>query len=226
MFFPKALLFDLDGVLLDTEPLHGKAWKKTAASFGTNLNNTQLELLKGRRRKDCAQQISNWINQSIEIEEILKVHNPISKKLLKNSAAMPGAEDLVKWCCFNKLPISLITSSTSSSVFSKTASHNWLNSFSTRVHGDDPYLKSGKPAPDAYLLGAKKLKVDPKKCWAIEDSISGTESALLAGCHVWVLKTNPNKILSNEKIKDSNLKPEFINHLDNVLYMLKQYLNY
>ena len=47
--FPKAFLFDLDGVLIDSEPLHGQAWKETAALFDLNLSHGQLKLLRGRR---------------------------------------------------------------------------------------------------------------------------------------------------------------------------------
>jgi len=58
--FPKAFLFDLDGVLIDSEPLHGKAWKETAALFDLNLTYSQLKLLRGRRRIDCANEIVDF----------------------------------------------------------------------------------------------------------------------------------------------------------------------
>ncbi len=61
MFSPKACLFDLDGVLLDTEPLHGAAWAKTAATYGTHLTEKKLFFLRGRRRIDCAKQVLEWI---------------------------------------------------------------------------------------------------------------------------------------------------------------------
>ena len=55
---PVACLFDLDGLLLDTENLHGEAWYKAAASFGTELTQEQLLMLRGRRRLECAKQIT------------------------------------------------------------------------------------------------------------------------------------------------------------------------
>ena len=60
--------------------------------------------------------------------------------------------------------------------------------FSIYVLGDDKSLKKGKPAPDPYLLAAKKLNIAPQECWAVEDSISGVTSALRAGCFVLFLK--------------------------------------
>jgi hypothetical protein len=58
---PAACLFDLDGLLLDTEPLHARAWQEAASRFGTNLGPTQLRQLRGRRRLDCAEQVLQWI---------------------------------------------------------------------------------------------------------------------------------------------------------------------
>ena len=59
--FPKAFFFDLDGVLIDSEPLHGQAWKETAALFDLNLTNNQLKRLRGKRRIDCANELVKLI---------------------------------------------------------------------------------------------------------------------------------------------------------------------
>ena len=207
---PKACLFDLDGVLIDSEPLHGKAWEKTAAYFNKKLTNTQLNLLKGRTRVDCGKQLIEWINKSIELKELLAIHHPISKRLVKKAQAMPGAEDLVKWCVKKGLPIALVTSSSKESVQNKAEPHSWMRFFPTKVQGDDPSLAAGKPSPDPYLLAAKKLNIKPEFCWAIEDSISGTNSALNAGCLVWVL----NK---EKKSKEFDTNPIYITELKDVL---------
>ncbi len=221
---PKAFLFDLDGVLIDSEPLHGEAWKKTAQFFKANLTNAQLKLLRGRRRKDCAQKGLEWINKPIKLQKVLEVHKPISKNLLQDSPAMEGAEQLIQWCLTKKLPIALVTSSSSTSVETKTSPHPWLKSFSTRVLGDDPLVKNGKPSPEPYLLGAKKLSINPKYCWVLEDSLSGTQSALSAGCKVWVLESDKKKeikaISNNFNYVDTN--PTYIDHLNEVLNVLKR----
>ena len=66
--FPKAFLFDLDGVLIDSEPLHGQAWKETAALFDLNLTDDQLKLLRGKRRIDCANELVKLIPKTATIE--------------------------------------------------------------------------------------------------------------------------------------------------------------
>ena len=220
--FPKAFLFDLDGVLIDSEPLHGQAWKETAELFDLNLTNQQIKLLKGRRRIDCANELVKLISTRVNIEDVLKIHKPISRKLIMTAQAMPGSESLVKRCYQNNIPMVLVTSSSSESLKIKTSRHKWMNLFSKKVLGDDKLLKEGKPAPDPYLLAAEKLNIAPQECWAVEDSIAGVSSALKAGCYVFFLKEKSDELLENDlSEKNKNLKP--INHLKEIEQMLRDY---
>jgi phosphoglycolate phosphatase-like HAD superfamily hydrolase len=100
---PAACLFDLDGLLLDTEPLHGRAWREAAARFGTQLDPNQLLALRGRRRHDCADQVLAWIRSDgghcPGRQELLAVRQPIAEVLLAAAdaggggpvASLPGA---------------------------------------------------------------------------------------------------------------------------------------
>lgn len=216
MTMPAACLFDLDGLLLDTEPLHGIAWSEAAAAFGTKLSEQQLLSLRGRRRNDCAQQVIQWMGGSAKLEQLLSTRQPIARELLSQAKPMPVAEELVRWCHQQQLPMALVTSSTTSSLAFKSAPHPWLKLIETRVLGDDEALAAGKPAPDPYLLAAHRLGVKPSNCWALEDSLSGTESALKAGCFVWVLEETPSPKKQTKTISQEN-NPRRINHLSEVL---------
>ncbi|MEB3159436.1 MAG: HAD family phosphatase [Synechococcus sp.] len=185
---PVACLFDLDGLLLDTEPLHGQAWGEAARHFGTALSEAQLLHLRGRRRLDCAEQVVQWLDKPVRSDQLLAIQQPIARRLLPSAAANPGAKELVQWCADHNLPMALVTSSGSDSVTYKTASHPWIAQIGTRVLGDDPDLKAGKPAPGPFLLAAQRLGVTPNECWAFEDSSAGSQAALAAGCRLWVLK--------------------------------------
>ena len=220
--FPKAFLFDLDGVLINSEPLHGQAWKETASFFDLNLTQSQLKLLRGRRRIDCANELVKMISMDVRTEELLALHKPISRKLILTAQAMPGGESLVKRCHKENIPMALVTSSSHESVEIKTAPHKWMNLFSIRVLGDDKLLKKGKPAPDPYLLAAKKLNIAPKECWAVEDSISGVSSALEAGCFVFFLKENSDAQQKKEFFEQSKNLNE-INHLKEIEKILSDY---
>jgi pseudouridine 5'-phosphatase len=192
MAIPSACLFDLDGLLLDTEPLHARAWHEAASQFGCPLSPAQLMELRGRRRLDCAQQVRAWIAQQgcnpPSQEVLLAVRQPIAEALLLQAAPMAGAKELVNHCARAGIPMALATSSAREAVALKAGPHPWLNQIRVRVHGDDPELRAGKPAPDAFVLAAARLGVAADgHCWAFEDSPAGAQAALRAGCRVLVV---------------------------------------
>ena len=122
MVRPAACLFDLDGLLLDTEPLHARAWREAAAHFGRQLSAAELMQLRGRRRLDCAQQVRRWIAGASEpagalascdppsIEALLAVRQPIAEALLVHAQPMAGAPELVRRCAELANPMALATS--------------------------------------------------------------------------------------------------------------------
>ena len=188
---PAACLFDLDGLLLDTEPLHSAAWQQAAHQFGVDLSLDQLLALRGRRRLDCAEQVRLWIADAglsvPSTPELLAIRQPIAERLLPSAQPVPGAFELVAACQLQSIPMAMVTSSSRAAVALKEAPHPWLSAIAVRVHGDDPHLGAGKPAPDPYLLAAERLGVAAEQCWAFEDSVAGAQSALAAGCLVHVL---------------------------------------
>jgi HAD superfamily hydrolase (TIGR01509 family) len=188
---PAACLFDLDGLLLDTEPLHARAWREAAARFGADLNGDQLLALRGRRRLDCTLLVLDWIleasGRELTAEQLLAVRQPIAEALLPEAAPMPGAIQLIERCHTEGIPMALATSSSRDAVALKARPHPWIGLIQTRVHGDDPELVAGKPAPDVFLLAASRLGVAANQCWAFEDSPAGARSAAAAGCRVHVL---------------------------------------
>ena len=112
---PAACLFDLDGLLLDTEPLHARAWREAAAYFGRTLHSDELLALRDRRRLDCAYQVRQWIQQSggpsLSSADVLEVRQPIAASLLPHAAPMPGAQELVERCHALGIPMAMATSS-------------------------------------------------------------------------------------------------------------------
>jgi HAD superfamily hydrolase (TIGR01509 family) len=188
---PAACLFDLDGLLLDTEPLHARAWQEAASHFGRPLAQAELLSLRGRRRQDCVRQVLGWIGETSTspptAPELLAVRQPLAEALLVLALPMPGAVELVSRCTQRGIPMALATSSSRDAVALKTAPHPWLAPITVRVFGDDPSLGAGKPAPDVYLLAAERLGVNAENCWAFEDSPAGSLAATAAGARVFVL---------------------------------------
>lgn len=188
---PSACLFDLDGLLLDTEPLHGQAWQEAAGHFGAALSRQELLQLRGRRRLDCAEQVRQWIGAAAlpvpSVEALLAVRQPIAEALMLQAPPMSGARSLLERCAALRIPMALATSSSSAAVAHKSTPHPWLELITVRVHGDDPALRAGKPEPDVFLLAAERLGVEPGHCWAFEDSPAGATAAVRAGCRVHVV---------------------------------------
>lgn len=188
---PAACLFDLDGLLLDTEPLQARAWFEAAAYFGCELSAEQLLSLRGQRRLDCAALVCGWIaatgSNSPGCDALLAVRQPLADALVPTAAAMDGAAELVQACWDRQIPMALVTSSTQEAVRRKAAYHQWLELIQERVYGDDPTLAAGKPAPDPFLLAAERLNARACDCWAFEDSAAGIQAAVAAGCHVYAL---------------------------------------
>ena len=213
-FPPAACLFDLDGLLLDTEPLHGRGWSEAAAHFGTRLSEAQLMQLKGRRRLDCAAQVNAWLATPVGVEALLAVQQPIVRALLPDASALPSAQELVTLCHSRGIPMALVTSSSRVAVEFKARPHPWLEQIRERVYGDDPDLAAGKPDPAPFLLAAQRLGLNPQNCWALEDSQAGSQSAHRAGCQVWLVNA------SASSDPDFTTNPCEINSLAVVLKLL------
>ncbi len=222
MEFPEAILFDLDGVLLDTEPLLANAWSETAKEYNYFLSKDKLLELKGRRRLDCAKKLHKWINKENSIKELLIIQKEKVDQQITKAKPCEGAIDLINYCLNIKLPIALVTSSSSESFKIKSSANPWLKIFSTKILGDDKLISAGKPSPDPYQRALKLLNVDPNKTWVIEDSYAGAVAALKAECNLMFF-SKEIEILSKLINKFSQEKIQKINHLSEIIYYLKLY---
>jgi HAD superfamily hydrolase (TIGR01509 family) len=115
--------------------------------------------------------------------------------------------------------MALATSSSRSAVDLKAAPHPWLQLIEVRVHGDDPQLRQGKPAPDVFVLAAERLGVSASNCWAFEDSPAGVQAARAAGCRVHVLP--PDHLGPAERQQLYPGVAQFLGSLEQVLEELR-----
>ncbi|MFZ9570450.1 MAG: HAD family hydrolase [Vulcanococcus sp.] len=224
MVRPAACLFDLDGLLLDTEPLHAEAWQRASSHFGRVLQPDELMALRGRRRLDCADQVLRWMADdglsTPSREGLLAVRQPIAEALLVMAQPMPGAKALVERCHELRVPMALATSSSRSAVALKAAPHPWIALIQERVHGDDPELKRGKPDPDVFELAARRLGVGCDTCWAFEDSPAGAIAAVTAGCRVFVMPP-PGLTLAEREARYPAQIRDFLEDLSGVMPLLE-----
>ena len=135
---PAACLFDLDGLLLDTEPLHARAWTEAASRFSLDLSARDLLELRGRRRVECVALVRDWIQARTgaaapSAEALLAVHQPLAQRLMPSAPPVEGARELVDRCAALGVPMALVTSSTREAVALKCAPHGWLEGIEMRV---------------------------------------------------------------------------------------------
>lgn len=188
------VIFDMDGVLLDTEKIHEKSVAAVASKFGKTYDLGLRYRVLGAPEFDGAQMIVNELNLPISIEEFLNLVHAIENKVLPNVAILPGVDRLVRHLDKNKVPFAIATSSTKSSFDLKTSQHKSLFSLFNHIvtGGSDPEVKNGKPAPDIFLTCASRFpdQPHPNKCLVFEDSPNGVRGAKEAGMQTVMIADN------------------------------------
>jgi pseudouridine 5'-phosphatase len=176
-----AILFDMDGVLLDTEDLYTRATKQILGPLGDRFDWRIKERMMGRAPLEAAKILIDTLEVPITPQEYLDQKRPILLGLFRESEPKPGATELVQTLAERGLPLAVATSSDRGFFEAKTSHHPWFSHFQAIVCGSDPEVKAHKPAPDIFLAAAKRLRTPPSRCLVFEDSAAGVESAKRAG---------------------------------------------
>lgn len=181
---PRAAVFDLDGVLLDTEPLYTEATQSVVEPFGKTYTWAIKRRIMGATAQHGADVIIAELGLPISAAEYLSRRRRILERLFPNARPIAGAETLVRALAGLGLRLGIATSSERSLFSLKTRHHPWFDLFSTVVCGDDPRLAKPKPAPDIFHLAARELGVRTCDCVIFEDSPTGVMAAAASGARV------------------------------------------
>ncbi|MBI3204911.1 MAG: HAD-IA family hydrolase [Myxococcales bacterium] len=184
---PTHVIFDLDGVLLDTEPLYTQATQAVVDEFGVAFDWKVKAGMIGRSDAEGARHLVESLGIPLTPDEYLRRRGPILDRLFEATAEMTGARALVARLKARGIPLGVATSSTHHQYRAKTAHHGWFSAFDAVVCGDDPRVAAPKPAPDIFLVTAGALGADPARCVVFEDSLSGVAAARAAGMRVAAL---------------------------------------
>ena len=188
----KAALFDLDGTLLDTEPIYDEAAQKLIDQYG-NGNKITWDIKQkiiGTPPKIHCKIFVDAFKIKLTPEEFQKRRDELLIEPFKSCKFKKGAKEATHKCKYEiGLKVGIATSSPKKNFENKT-NHlkDWLNEdIDIIITCDDDRIKKGKPAPDIFLLGAKELNVDPQECIVFEDAPSGAQAALSAGIKIVVV---------------------------------------
>jgi HAD superfamily hydrolase (TIGR01509 family) len=183
------VLFDMDGVLLDTEPLYTLAYNNIAQQYGKKFGWDIKSKMLGLTKMDCARLLIESLQLPISVDKLLILQDIEFRKLFPDTTAVVGAIPLITNLSDNKIPIALATSSNVEFMEIKSKNHkDWFRRFSAIVTGDHPDVKNGKPAPDIFLVAAKCLNAAPESCLVFEDAPAGVRAAIAAGMSVIAIR--------------------------------------
>ena len=177
-----AVLFDMDGLLVDTEPLWLETENEVMARLGAPWSAQDQEALLGGSMERTVSYLLAKATRPAPPETVERwmIEGMLEKVRAGRVVIRPGARDLVTEVAAARVPYALVTSS--QRPFAAAVLDSTGLPFPVTVCGDD--VSATKPAPDPYLMGAKLLDVDPAACVALEDSPNGVASATAAGCRV------------------------------------------
>jgi len=186
------VLFDMDGLLLDTEIIYTQVTQEIVGRFGKVFDWSIKANMIGRRSVDSSRYLVEAMDIPMAPEEYLEERDSLLRKAFPDCKPLPGAERLVRHLHENNVPIAVATSSSEDLYDLKTQSHrSWFDLFPVTVTGDDPDISDGKPAPDIFLVAGKRIGATPESTLVFEDAPSGLQAAKTAGMQA-VVVPDPN----------------------------------
>jgi pseudouridine-5'-monophosphatase len=179
------LIYDMDGLLLDTESFHEQVNREIAQRYGKSFDPSIKLKIAGRPTLDSARILVELLELPLTPETFLEERKQLLYPLYPQAQPLPGAIFLTKHFYQRHIPQAIATSSSSHHFQLKTINHQeWIKLFDCIVLGDDPAITKGKPEPDIFLLTAQRLQAHPEKCLVFEDSPAGVQAAKQAGMSV------------------------------------------
>ncbi|XP_057370252.1 pseudouridine-5'-phosphatase-like isoform X1 [Daphnia carinata] len=184
------VLFDMDGLLLDSEDIYSRAIQEVSDRYGGKTFTWELKVRQmGLVSADLAALIVKELELPITADEYLAEVGPVNVRLFPSANLMPGAERLLRHLHSKGVHIALATSSSRENYELKTTHHGSVfQLFQHIVTGSsDPEVKRGKPAPDIFLICASRFPEPaphPSSCLVFEDAPNGVKAARAAGMQV------------------------------------------
>jgi len=183
------VIFDLDGLLLDTEHHYSKATNLYLKQFGMEFTWEIKQKMMGRKPQDAVAILVEHYKLPVTVDEYINENKKVMEELFPTANLMPGAEKLVKHFVAHRIPICICTGSTKRNYDLKTSRHKEFFSLFNHVvfSPDDPEVVHGKPEPDCFLVGAARFddpKPKPENVLVFEDAVNGVEAAKKANMQV------------------------------------------
>ena len=207
----------MDGTIVNSLPCHKLAWIETFAKRGRDFTDDDFEWANGRKNEEI---IPHFLDKSMSLEEVNLIADEkeatFRRFVKENIKALPGAVELIQSLAAVKIQLALVSSTPKENIELITKTLGIKKYFSLFINGDD--VKEGKPSPQAFLLAAKKLGVEPKNCVVMEDAVVGVQAAKRAGMYcIAVTNTYPREDISEADIVVNSLEEITVKTIEGLL---------
>lgn len=178
----RGILFDMDGLVLDSEALYTRFWREAANALGYPMTAEQSLGMRSLGKKLGQPYLESLFGPGIDYSEVRAKRIKLMDAYVATHgiAPKPGIFELLDYMEATGIPGAITSSSPMEFIEKHLKDANLLHRFQKLCSGHS--IPNGKPAPDIYLLGAKELGLKPEECLALEDSPTGILSAYRAGC--------------------------------------------
>ncbi len=207
----KAVLFDMDGVIVNSEPLHVAAFQAVLKRYGHDLSDDQYKHhFAGKTDEAGFRQYFDFINEMVELPVIMDEKAKAYLELAADQLVpYPGVVELISRLASQKVPLALVTGSLRTEAEITLQTFKIAEFFTAVVAAED--ITQSKPSPEGYLKGAAALEVDPADCIVIEDAPSGVKAARAAGMRcLAVTTTHSREDLEAATVIVEQLRPDCV----------------
>jgi beta-phosphoglucomutase family hydrolase len=174
----RAYLFDCDGTIVDSMPLHYKAWKKALAKWGCTFDEELFYSWGGKPTVAIVASLNEMQGLQMPPEQVAHEKELLYFELLPELKAIPEVVEHIE-AQHGRIPLAVVSGGRRESVVNSLTIVHLEDRFETIVSSDE--YKNGKPAPDCFLMAAERLGIAPADCLVFEDTAIGIQAATAAG---------------------------------------------
>lgn len=178
----RGVLFDMDGLILDTEKLYSRFWQEAANALGYPMTREQALGMRSLNRNAGETQLKSYFGENISYTKVREKRIALMDAFVEKEGVYtkPGIMELLAFLREKGIKTAVATSSPMERTMKYLSSVNLENRFDALISGY--MVKKGKPEPDIYLYAAAELQLQPENCMVLEDSPAGILAAHRAGC--------------------------------------------